>query len=340
MDNLSNCVTTVKPSYAAMSIECFLRARTPVFLWGPPGIGKSDVVRQVAKRAGRTVIDIRAVQFDPVDLRGIPARDKRGYTVWSIPDLLPREDRDGPEGILFLDELTSASLSMQAACYQLVLDRKLGDYVLPDGWDIIGAGNRETDRGVTIRMPTPLANRFGHLDVATDLKDWCRWANKKGIEPEIIAFLRFRPELLHAFDPRSGEKAFPTPRSWEMTSRTFAADVPLAVQMPVYAGLVGQAAAIELTGFLRIWATLPSIDGILMNPQTAPVPTESSALFAVTAALAKRADDANFPRVWTYAKRLPPEYTVLLMSDATRRNSALEQTKSFVEFGSEYADVL
>jgi hypothetical protein len=340
MASIENQLIQVKPSNAAAALEVFVKARIPAFMWGPPGVGKSDIVRQLAKRLGRPLIDIRAVHFDPADLHGIPGRDKAGYTVWSIPDFLPRENRDGPLGVLFLDELVSAPKSVQAALYQLILDRRLGEYALPDGWDIIGAGNREGDRGVVVPMPSPLANRFAHMEVICDLKDWCRWAVKSDVPPELIAFLRFRPELLHDFDPRSGEKAFPTPRSWELTGRALAADPPTAVQMAVFAGLVGQAAAIELTGFLRIWAQLPSVDGILLHPDTAEVPTDVSVLFAIASELAKRADDTNFGRVYTYAKRMPPDFTVVTMADATGRTPALEQTKAYVDFCVDYSDVL
>jgi hypothetical protein len=340
MSTIENQLIQVKPSHAAAALEVFVKARIPAFLWGAPGIGKSDIVRQLAKKLGRPLIDIRAVHFDPADLHGIPGRDKKGYTVWSIPDFLPREDRDGPEGVLFLDELTSAPKSVQAALYQLILDRRLGEYAFPDGWDIVGAGNREGDRGVTVPMPSPLANRFGHLEVISDLKDWCRWAIKSGIRPELIAFVRFRPELLHDFDPRSGEKAFPTPRSWELTSRALEADPPPVVQMACFAGIVGQAAAIELTGFLRIWSQLPSIDGILLHPDTAEVPEGVSVLFAIASELSKRADDTNFGRIYQYAKRMPPDYAVLVMSDATGRDPALEQTKAYVDFCVEFSDVL
>lgn len=339
-NTMTNLVTQVKPSHAALAVQTMMRARTPTFLWGQPGVGKSQIVAQVAKSLGRSLIDIRAAQFDPVDLRGIPTINGNGLTHWSVPDMLPQAERDGAEGVLFLDELNSAPSSVMAACYQLILDRKLGEYTLPAGWDMVAAGNLESDRGVTNKMPTPLANRFAHFHVIPDVKDWVRWAITAGIRPEIIAFIRFRPELLHAFDPKSGEKTFPTPRSWEFTSRTLEAAPPAEIEFAAYSATVGQAAAAELTGFLRVFRTLPSIDGILVNPLKADVPSDPSTLYALSTALARRATDNNFGAIWTYSKRMPPEFCVLTMSDATTKDPALQHTKAFIEFGSEYADVL
>jgi MoxR-like ATPase len=337
---MSNTVTEVKPSELVSCIDTMLQARVPSFLWGPPGVGKSQIVRQVAEDDNRKVIDIRAVQFDPVDLRGLPSINGDGLTHWSIPDFLPRADRDGERGVLFLDELNAAPPAVNAALYQLVLERALGNYTLPDGWDIIAAGNRETDRGVTSRMPTPLANRFAHFQVIVDLQDWCTWAHAAGVRVELIAFLRFRPELLHSFDPKSGEKAFPSPRSWEFVDRVLNANPPANVELATYASIVGQAAAIEFVGFLRQFASIQSIDGILLNPDSADVPKDPSQLYAIATALARRSDENNFSRVWTYAQRMPAEYTVLVMHDAVRRDRSLEKTRAFIDFGVKHTEAV
>ena len=165
---------------------------TPVMLWGPPGVGKSQMVAQVADRNDVPVIDIRLSQMEPSDLRGIPFRvDER--VEWAVPAMLPDRNRHGERGILFLDEITSAPPSVSAAAYQLILDRRLGAYTVPAGWAIFAAGNRQGDRGVTYTMPAPLANRFSHFEVETHLDDWVAWAYANGIDERVIAFLRFRP---------------------------------------------------------------------------------------------------------------------------------------------------
>ena len=174
-----------------------------------------------------------------------------------------------------------------------MLDRALGEYRLPDGWTVFAAGNREGDRAVTSRMSSALANRFVHLSFEPDLDDWSRWAmGQADLRPEVVAFLRWRPDLLHRFEP--AEKAFPSPRAWASVSHILAATPPAEIEFALYEGTVGRGAAIEFTGFLRVFRSLPSLDGILLNPATAPVPDEPSALCAVATGLARRATDQNF----------------------------------------------
>lgn len=327
-------IATLKPTELAEAIHTLTIAKIPVMIWGTPGIGKSQIVAQVAAKQQKPVKDIRAVQMDPTDLKGLPYFED-GKAKWAIPDFLPT---DG-EGILFLDEINSAPPLVAAALYQLILDRRLGDYVLPDGWSIIAAGNNETDRGVTTRMPTPLANRFAHFTATTDIDDFSQWAASNGIRPEVIAFLRFRPELLNAFDAKSGDKAFATPRSWERISEAMNANPSDTIEFQVYTGLVGQAAAIEFVGFLKIFRNLPSIDAILLNPDTVKVPDDAATMYAISGALARRADDNNVDRVFTYVDRMPDEFTVLTMADAARRAPEIQHSGAFVQFASKYSHI-
>jgi MoxR-like ATPase len=194
----------MKPSLICATLNRLIKIRQPVFIWGAPGVGKSQIVAQVAAGQQLPLVDIRAVLLDPVDLRGLPHIDSEGRAHWSPPDFLPQNG----SGVLFLDELNAAPPLVQAACYQLVLDRRIGEYRLPEGWSIIAAGNRETDRAVTHRMPSALANRFVHLSFDPDLGDWLVWAAAHDVSPEVVAFLRYRPGLLHAFDAQKDDKAF------------------------------------------------------------------------------------------------------------------------------------
>src|SRR5215510_10806946 len=235
----------MKASSVAHALGVLIEARQPVFIWRGPGIGKSSVVRQLAQSLQQTLQDIRALLLDPVDLRGLPFLGAENRSKWATPDFLPQ---DG-EGILFLDELNAAPAMVQASCYQLVLDRKLGEYTLPDGWAIVAAGNRDSDRGATSRMPTPLRNRFVHLEFEVDLQEWCEWAIGAEIRPEVIAFLRFRQELLNAFDRDAN--AFPSPRSWEFVSRILDANADPAIEYELLAGAVGAGAATEFSAFLK-----------------------------------------------------------------------------------------
>ncbi|HKI82063.1 MAG TPA: MoxR family ATPase, partial [Pseudodesulfovibrio sp.] len=229
----------MNPARIKTSLRSLIPLGQPVFLWGAPGVGKSQVVAQVAEELGRELIDIRAVLLDPVDLRGLPSVDGQ-VARWNPPAFLPREGT----GVLFLDELNAAPPLVQAACYQLVLDRRVGEYELPEGWAVVAAGNRETDRAVTHRMPSALANRFVHLDFSVDVNDWLAWAEQAGLGREVLDFIRFRPNLLHAFDPRQNEKAFPSPRSWEFAARVLAVKPDPEVELGLLKGTVGPGAAV------------------------------------------------------------------------------------------------
>ena len=318
----------MKSSAITAALRSLVAERQPVFVWGGPGLGKSALITQLAATLAIQLQDVRALLLDPVDLRGLPYLSD-GRSKWATPGFLPR---DG-EGILFLDELNAAPAMVQASCYQLVLDRKLGEYNLPDGWSIIAAGNRDSDRAVTTRMPTPLRNRFVHLEFEVDMQEWCEWAIRAGIRPDLIAFLRFRPELLSVFS--RDDNAFPSPRSWEFVSRILNSKPDQSVEHELIAGAVGTGPATEFSAFLKMFRELPNIDAILLNPRTEPVPTEAAAQYAVASALAHCASDTNFDQVHTYLKRMPTEFSVLCVRDATVRTPEIRHTPTYTAWAIE-----
>lgn len=327
----------MKPSTVKEALVSCIEARQPVFLWGSPGIGKSSIIRQVAEEKQLELIDIRAVLLDPVDLRGIP-HVENGKTRWCTPSFFPT-DKDS-KGIIFLDELNAAPPLVQAACYQLILDRRLGEYELPEGWTILAAGNLDSDRAVTHRMPTPLANRFVHLSLEVDLEDWVKWALNEGIDTSVIAFIRFRPELLHQFNPKRDTKAFPSPRSWEFTSKVIKTNPNPTIEYDLISGTTGNGAAAEYLGFLKVFRKLPNPDLVLMNPDTVEVPTDPSTLYAICGALARKASDTNFDRLVTYYNRMPDEFSVLAMRDSVTANPDLVSTRAYIDWASKHSEVL
>lgn len=321
---------------------------TPVMLWGPPGVGKSQMVTEVANKHGKPVIDIRLSQMEPTDLRGIPFRTDTGVE-WAVPALLPDTKRHGPEGILFLDEITSAAPTVSAAAYQLILDRRLGEYEVPKGWAIFAAGNRQGDRGVTYAMPAPLANRFSHFEVDTHLDDWVAWAYANQIDERVIAFLRFRPELLFDFDPAHNPVAFPSPRSWEFAHRALQKFPDGNLLLDSLQACVGPAAGIELNAFVDNLDNLPDIDAIVKGEE-ATVPKETDLQYAVAAALVGRAIRAKdngsakevFGNILDYAGRFPQrEMGVMLVSDMHRAvGQPLFEVPQFTNWAKNIADVM
>ena len=304
----------------------------PVFLWGSTGIGKSDIVKQICEEEGIDFEDLRLTLLDPVDLRGLPRFDG-GTVSWSPPCFLPQSGK----GILFLDELNLAPHSVQAAAYQLILDRRVGEYVLPEGWMVLAAGNKSTDRAYTVPMPAPLANRFIHWEVETNLDDWKKWAYTNNIDPRIIGFLNFKPDLLFCFDPVKMEHAFPTPRSWERVSEILAIGLDSKTDV---AGAVGVGAATEFLAYLRATERLPDARMILNGEDL--VPESPDLLYSLLSALVcyAREDGGKTARVIEYACLLPEEFSVLLVRDAIRAELPVKETQEFVYFAEKHQDLI
>jgi MoxR-like ATPase len=322
---------------------------TPVMLWGAPGVGKSQMVAQVAEKQDTPLIDVRLSQMEPSDLRGIPF--KEGSSVeWAVPAMLPNAERHGENGILFLDEITSAPPSVSAAAYQLILDRKLGEYEVPAGWAIIAAGNRQGDRGVTYSMPAPLANRFSHYEVDINLDDWVSWAYANGIDERVIAFLRFRQDLLFEFDASQNPVAFPSPRSWEFAHRALHKfeDHPELFSGALQA-CVGKAAGIELAAFIASLDQMPDLDAII-NGEEVAAPKKIDLQYAVATALVGRAirakdtDEAMkvHGNILTYANRFPQrEMGVMMVSDMHRAiGQDIFSVPEFASWADKIADLM
>lgn len=325
----------MKPSLVEAAIDTCITTKQAAFMWGPPGAGKSSVMKQLAKKKGLELTDLRLSLLDSVDLRGFPhlIGNKMHF---ATPVFLPTDPVS--KGVLFLDEMNAAMPSVQAAAYQLVLDRRIGEYELPDGWSIVAAGNRETDQGVTYTMPAPLANRFTHIDFDVDFDDWRHWALLHNMKPEVINFINFRPGLLNEFDP--DKRAFPTPRSWEFVNKILNGNSAPEVERALIAGSVGDGAAAEFAGFLKIYRNLPNPDMVLLNPKKAEVPKDPATLYALCGALAHRASEANIDRLVEYCERMRPEFQVLCIRDAAKKVPEIGHTQAFVGWATRNADVL
>ena len=344
----------MRPTHIAAILDCEFNStltgqHTPVMLWGPPGVGKSQIIAQIADKHQVPLIDIRLSQMEPTDLRGIPFR-LNDRVEWAIPSMLPDAERHGPTGILFLDEITSAAPTVSTAAYQLILDRRLGEYFIPDGWAIFAAGNRQGDRGVTYSMPAPLANRFTHYEVEAHLDDWVAWAHGRDIDERVIGFLRFRPDLLFNFDPAHNPIACPSPRSWEFAHRALKKfiDMPVLLRDALQA-CVGPAAGIEVKAFVDSMDQLPNIDDIVQGKDS-HVPAGIDLQYGVAAALVRRAvlakDSTEGNRVLgnilQYARRFPQrEMGVMLVTDLHRSvGKPLFAVPEFAEWANSVTDLM
>lgn len=298
-----------------------------VMLWGAPGVGKSQAVRQIAAEIGDStgkrveVTDVRLMLFNPIDLRGIPtANEDKTLAVWLRPQIFNMDPSDDVVNMLFLDEISAAPQSVQAAAYQITLDRTVGEHKLPDNCIVIAAGNRVTDKSVAYRMPKALANRLLHLEITTDMQSWREWAMATGINEKVLGFLSFKPDHLMRFDSSTDELAFATPRAWEMVSRLLnGSGGSIEDMFTLIAGVVGAGTAVELRTWARIYDKLPDIEGIFAGTEHR-VPRGIDALYALTSSMAKyasehRDDMEGIARSIKYAEQLPPDYEVVLMQD-------------------------
>ena len=278
-------IRQVGPKAAKRSIRKAIQTRRPTFLWGPPGIGKSDIVKQIGEDAGREVVDVRLALWEPTDIKGIPYYNAdQGKMVWAPPAELPT-DPDS-KAIIFLDELNSAPPAVQAAAYQLILNRRVGTYELPKGVDVVAAGNREGDRGVTYRMPAPLANRFIHLEMKIDFDDFQEWAVMNSVHPEVVGYVGFAKQDLYDFDPKSPSKAFATPRSWVFVSDLLKDDdCDIDTLHNLIAGAVGDGLAVKFMAHRKIAGRLPKAEDILKGKVKDLQIKEVSAMYSLTVSL-------------------------------------------------------
>jgi hypothetical protein len=280
---------TVTSVQARKAILKAFKVKRPVFLWGPPGIGKSEVVADIAEEMSGLMIDLRMAQMEPTDIRGIPFFNKDINKMdWAEPVDLPDEALASqyPIVVLFLDEMNSAPPAVQAAGYQLILNRRVGKYRLPDNVVIVAAGNRDSDKGVTYRMPMPLANRFIHLEMRPDFNSWQNWAVNKNIHKDVVGYLSFAKQDMYDFNAKSSSRAFATPRSWAFVSQLLDdEDTDTDTLSNLIAGAVGEGLAVKFMAHRKVASRMPNPSDILSGKVTELNVKEISAMYSLTTAM-------------------------------------------------------
>ena len=335
------------PSQLSQFLARTIEARLPVLITGAPGIGKSDIVAQAARSAGADLILSHPAVADPTDAKGLPwvAKDGEQATFLPFGELAQAIRAERPT-VWFLDDLGQAPPSVQASFMQLLLARRVNGHALPECVSFIAATNRRTDRAGVSGILEPVKSRFAAIvELEPSLDDWCNWAFAAGIQPELVAFLRFRSDLLCAFTPSADLTNCPLPRTWAHVSKLLALGLPDGLQHQAIAGAVGAGAAVEFAAFLRLYQELPNIDGILLDPDKAQIPDQPATLYAVVTALGMRASVKNFSRIARYADRLTDsqhgEFAALLVRDCVRQEKGVMQTASFVKLaGSELGQLV
>jgi hypothetical protein len=291
---------TISPKSAKASIKHAISKKRPIFLWGPPGIGKSDIVAQITRSLSNSyLIDIRLSLWEPTDIKGIPYFDSnQGKMVWGAPEELPDNEMAAKYDhiVLFLDEMNSAAPAVQAAAYQLILNRRVGKYRLPDNVYIVAAGNREADKGVTYRMPAPLANRFVHIEMAVNFDDWFEWATENKQHKDVVGYLQFSKKDLYDFDPKSSSRSFATPRSWSFVSELLDDSLNENTLTDLVSGAIGEGLAVKFMAHREHASVLPNPTDILEGKVTDLNTREISAMYSLTVSLCyelKESADVN-----------------------------------------------
>lgn len=345
---------SLRPSQAAKLVTSYLAERIPVLLTGAPGVGKSSIVEQAAKAAGYDVILSHPVVSDPTDFKGLPWPGKDGEHATFLPfGELARAIEAKKPTVWFLDDLGQSSPAVQAACMQLLLARRVNGHVLPDCVTFVAATNRRQDRAGVTGILTPVLSRFGAVvGVEPTVEDWCQWALGNGVPAEVVAFIRFRPNLLNVqIGQNAGRKAddmenFPCPRTWEFAGKALKMGLDHDLEFAAIAGAVGEGAAVEFNAFLKLLrSNLPNPDSIILDPDNAPIPERPDILWAVTAALAKRASATNCGRIFRYGERLfetgHGEFAALMIKDINNLHPDVLHTPewtamSLSEFGKSF----
>ncbi len=298
-----------------------------VMLWGPPGVGKSQAIRQIAKDITREtgketrITDVRLLLFNPIDLRGIPTSNaEKTLAIWLKPQIFQMDPSEDIVNILFLDEISAAPQSVQAAAYQITLDRVVGEHKLPDNCIILAAGNRVTDKSVSFKMPKALANRLLHIEVEGSFESWHNWAVRAGVNPKVVGFLSFARDKLFGFDPKNDDLAFATPRSWEMVSNllNYVSD-DVEELYPLISGLVGKGVALEFRSWCKMYFKLPNVEDIFTGKRVA-VPKEIDELYAVVSSMSRYAGEHKYDlekigNSLEYAAGFPADFISLLMEN-------------------------
>ncbi len=326
--SVDKAITQLSDAYSKLiNNGICLKSFPSVMLWGAPGVGKSQAIRQIASnleyetKKKVNVTDVRLLLFNPVDLRGIPTSNAdKTLAVWLKPKIFQMDESKNVINILFLDEISAAPVSVQAAAYQITLDRVVGEHKLPDNCIVIAAGNRVTDKSVAYQMPKALCNRLLHIDVESNFESWKKWAISKGINDRIIGFLSFRQDYLYTTDVKSEDLAFCTPRSWEMVSNIMNnISTQIDTVYPLISGLVGKGVAFEFKNWHIVYKNVPKIKDIFEGKNVI-VPVETDALYALISSMAiyakEHKDDIDMiTNSIIYAQKLPPDFAAILFKD-------------------------
>jgi len=334
------------PTELTQHILTVLRAGLVPFVKGSPAIGKSYIIRSVAKERNLKLIDVRLSQCDPTDLLGLPFLDKEtGKSFYAPPIMFPLESDPMPEGykgvMVFFDEMNAASPSVQVAAYKIILDRAIGLNKIHDKCVFVCAGNLETDRAIVNRLSTAMQSRLITFTLKVSKTDFLNFAYTNNFDHRVISYIEFRPEMLHKFDPKSSDDTFPAPRTWHFLSRIIS-NIPVLEKehLPLLTGTVGEGAGFEFLEYSKIYKKLPTIKQILTDPDKVEISTEPSFRYAISGILSANMNAQNLDKTLVVMGKLPVEFQIITLRGAVKRNKKLISEPAIEELISVYAKEL
>lgn len=334
----------MKPKQLEALLVRAIPEKSPLLITGAPGIGKTMIVKQVCNQLECKYIVMHPVISDPTDFKGIPWISREGKEAVFLPfgELNQILEAKALTACVF-EDIGQAAPATQASVMQIIHkdSRELNGRKISPHVCFLACTNRKADKAGVSGMLEPVKSRFWTIvNLETDLDDWCSWALNKGINTELIAFLRFRPALLHDFKPTADLTNSPSPRTAENIDKWLKMHLSPGLEFEVFSGCAGEGFASEFMGFLKIYRSLPDPDKVLLQPMKAKVPTDPATLYALCGALSQRASEQNMDRVVQYANRLPSEFSVLLVYDAWRMHPEIAGTRAFISWHTEHKDVL
>jgi hypothetical protein len=330
----------MKPSELAVFLEYTLNAKLPILIKGAPGVGKTDIIKQATSKAKAELIISHPVVSDPTDYKGLPFVVKNEAKFLPFGDLSLLIKADKPT-VYFMDDLGQAPPAVQAAAMQLILERRINGHMVSSQVTFLAATNRKSDRAGVSGILEPVKSRFASIvELEPDVDEWCQWAISSRLPAEIISFIRFRPALLFDFKASTNMTNSPCPRTIHNIAKLMLADIPKELQYDAFTGAAGEGFARELIAFLEVYQHLPDPMMVIADPDSADVPNDPATLYALSGALAKKADKQSMKAIVTYAERMPVEFSVLLITDSVNHNSSIKETRAFIEWSSSNSSIL
>ncbi len=320
------------------TIKALFPIQRTLCIEGAPGGGKTSIVHEAAKELGVECRELHMPTMLVEDFGILFPEEGTNTLKYKLPAWFPQEGKAPEKGILLFDDRNQAGADLQKVLANICQARTLHGVKMPDGWMVVATGNRQQDRAGANRVLTHLRNRETVVALDTVVKDWCAWAMANGVREELVSFINFRPDLLHKFDPNQPQN--PTPRSWVEGVSAVLGVVPPEAEYDCFVGAVGEGAATEFRGFLKVHRDLPDLNECIEKPDTAPVPQEAIVRYALCGALAQRVTKENFGNVYTYINRLPAEFTVLTVQMAQQRDKSIVDTKAYFQFTQDHFDVI